>query len=267
MDWNRTKTIFIIVFTVLNIFLITLLAKKLNAQYENLHDPTIEEQLAVDNITYGSLDKLVKKEPRISAKTKKFLEEDLIQLEMQEISLINNNTKIKSILKEPYSLGEEFNRTKMIEVINQYIFNGNIYRFGYYDETNKIITYFQVYNNKPLYKNRYGHIDFYLNDDFEVVSYEQTMLTSIESYTEEEDILPAIDIIEVLRSKGKLRPDSEIVDMEIGYHTLVQLTESQVLTPTWHFVVEHESVGVEHLYVNAIEGTVLDLNSNEEKVE
>ena len=35
-----------------------------------------------------------------------------------------------------------------------------------------------------------------------------------------------------------LKPDSKVKAIELGYSTLVQLTETQVFAPTWHVHVQ-----------------------------
>ena len=52
MDWNKTKTIFIIVFSILNVFLLSLYLGRYNEsqQMDKPSDTPISEKLAIDNI-------------------------------------------------------------------------------------------------------------------------------------------------------------------------------------------------------------------------
>ena len=53
MDWSKTKSIFIIVFFVLDIFLLyQFLEKKDNYQFEYFAEATIEDRLQENEITY-----------------------------------------------------------------------------------------------------------------------------------------------------------------------------------------------------------------------
>lgn len=52
------------------------------------------------------------------------------------------------------------------------------------------------------------------------------------------------------------------ISAELGYYTLIQPTETQMLVPTWHFVVKHDGE-VDDLYVNAIENRVIPKNDKE----
>ncbi|PJN90392.1 hypothetical protein CVN76_10565, partial [Bacillus sp. mrc49] len=52
MDWNNTKSIFIMVFFVLNIFLLYQFLEKINDyQYENFAESSTEELLKEDDIS------------------------------------------------------------------------------------------------------------------------------------------------------------------------------------------------------------------------
>jgi len=102
-------------------------------------------------------------------------------------------------------------------------------------------------------------ITFTINADNQIVSYQQTYLEGIEKLMGKEEILTPLKAIETLHSKGNLKPKSKITKVELGYSTLVQLAASQVLAPTWRFVVDDK----ESLFVNAFEGQIIEFNSDE----
>ena len=84
MDWNKTKTIFIIVFLILDVFLLSQLVKKnTTSQYSFKKDASIEEQLKEAGIQYEPLplDKDKGKHYLLSVKTKKFSKEETDGLE------------------------------------------------------------------------------------------------------------------------------------------------------------------------------------------
>ena len=73
MDWNKTKSIFIMVFFVLDIFLLyQFLEKKDNYQFEYITEATIEDRLQENEITYNSLPKQKFKEQFLTAQSKIF---------------------------------------------------------------------------------------------------------------------------------------------------------------------------------------------------
>ena len=78
MDWSKTKSIFIMVFFVLDIFLLyQFLEKKDNYQFEYFAEATIEDQLQGDEITYDSLPKQNLREQFLTAQSKIFKMEDI----------------------------------------------------------------------------------------------------------------------------------------------------------------------------------------------
>ncbi|RKJ30595.1 hypothetical protein D7X33_41320, partial [Butyricicoccus sp. 1XD8-22] len=117
---------------------------------------------------------------------------------------------------------------------------GDQYGFGNYDKKAGTITFYQKHQDKLLFKNRSAHLVFNVDKDNEVYSYEQTMLEEIEPISEKEEVLPAIRAVEAIYRNKLLKQDSKIVRAELGYYTVVNMEASQVLTPTWHVVAEHE---------------------------
>lgn len=112
--------------------------------------------------------------------------------------------------------------------------------------------------------NRSAHLVFHINEFNEIDSYSQTMLETIEPINNKEEVFTAMRALEVLYRNGVLKPDSKVVKADLGYHTLVSMEATQVLTPTWHFVVEHNGEQ-ENLLVNAVEGQIIQANASPDK--
>ena len=56
-----------------------------------------------------------------------------------------------------------------------------------------------------------------------------------------------------------------IRDIELGYSTLAQVTETQVFAPTWHILVELIDGTMEEYFVNAVEGRVIEMPKETEQ--
>ncbi|MFD2443665.1 two-component system regulatory protein YycI [Bacillus sp. CGMCC 1.16607] len=262
MDWSKIKTIFIISFLILDLYLTYqfLLIRDAN-KYELISEVSLETSLKDNEISFDELPKGPIKDQYLSAKPKEFNKEELSQLKNQMITIVEHTT-VESILEKPVSLTSKFDPFEAQNFLDAYVLNGDQYGLWNFDEVAKTITFYQKFDNKMFYENINGKVVIHLNQDFQIISYEQTYLESIENLTDREEILPAIKAIEALYQKGMLMPKSKISLVEFGYSTLVQLAASQVLTPTWHFVVE----GNGHLYVNAFEGQIIQFNSEENKL-
>jgi regulatory protein YycI of two-component signal transduction system YycFG len=263
MDWSKTKTIFILVFLILDIFLVYQYFEKRNSnQLEFIAESTFEERLKENEIKYSNLPKETTKERYLSAKSKNFSKDDMKKLKGQKVTIYDNQ-KIFSKLDKPFALGEKIYSEALDAFVKENILNGDQYKYWGVDEDSNAIIYYQMHEEKMFYNNVNGKLTLFFNENKEIVSYEQTLLENIEEFNEEEEVLPAIKAIETLYYKGYLRPKSEVTKVELGYYTLVQLTASHVLTPTWHVVID----GKEDLFVNAFEGQIIHLNTEENILE
>ncbi|WP_026573804.1 two-component system regulatory protein YycI [Bacillus sp. UNC438CL73TsuS30] len=262
MDWSKIKTIFIITFLILDVYLLFQFLKIRDSnKYELITEASFEEKLKADEIKYGDLPKTPIKAPYFSAKPKKFKKSNLSRLK-GEAAVLKDETTIQAKLEHPLQLSSKFEPADLASFLKSDVLYGDQYQFGEENDKQKTITYFQQYDGYPLYYNINGMITFHFNKDYQIVSYEQTYLEGIDKISKKEEILPPLKAIETLHQKGILKPKSTITKVELGYSTLIQLAASQVLAPTWRFVVDDK----ESLFVNAFEGQIIQFNSDEKNV-
>lgn len=262
MDWSRIKTIFILTFLVLDIYLVYQFMNTRNAaQYEILKEASLEEKLRNDDIQYGELPEVNEKEHYISVKPKVFTNTELEKAKIKGTTL-GDGTEIEGELDKPLKLSSNFEPSELATFIKSSLFSGDTYKFWKKDDETKTITYFQVHDNKTFYYNSKAQLTFYLNERNEVISYKQTYLEVIDELSEEEEVLPPLRAMETLYKKGLLKPKSKITKIELGYSTLIQIAASHVLTPTWRVVVD----GKENLFVHGFDGRVILLTDDENKI-
>ncbi|MDZ5471679.1 two-component system regulatory protein YycI [Bacillus sp. 31A1R] len=263
MDWSKIKTIFILSFLILNIYLINEFLKIRNSnQHDYIIKSSLENRLKVDEIEYVEPPKEAVRGKYLSATPKVFTVEELkkeTKLAGQKVILKENNALLESVLKEPIKMGEKFDPTMLTAFMKNNILYHEQYRF--WSKSDTTITFYQQLNNKVLYNNIYGELTFFLNDKNEIFSYKQTILIDIEELSEEEKILQPMKALETLYENGDIKFGSKITNIELGYFTYVHLASSQVLTPVWRFVINDEV----NLFVNAFEGQILQLNTEERK--
>lgn len=270
MDWSKSKSIFIVVFLILDVFLFSLYLNRhtetQQVQKESVGEKNIEARLKEDNISYGVLPTNIEKAAYISGKAKNFENEDL-KLGNAENIIIDKN-KLVVTLKEPVEIKNLDEATSYNEFLKLNVYNGASYTLWKIDKENKTATFFQTANSRTFYYIRNGLVRVYWNDQNEIVKYEQTLLEDLESFQEEKVLTPPLNAIQMLYNKGLLAPNSTITKVNLGYSTLVQLT--QVFVPTWEIRVKTENGEEKEYFVNAVEGVVLDLTldaSMEEEVE
>lgn len=260
MDWSKIKTIFILTFLILDVYLLFQFMKTRDAnKYEIITEASIEEKLEADEISYKELPKTPIEEQYLSAKPKMFTKEDTAKLKGQTTPLKEPSLTLQVKLDKPIQLNTKFEASELTPFIRDYVLYGDQYHFWKKNDKKNTIIYFQHYENMTLYENLSGMITFQIDDKNQIVSYEQTYLEGIEEMTEKEEILTPLKALETLHQKGVLNSKSKITKVELGYSTLIQLAASQALAPTWRFVVDEK----ESLYVNALEGQIIEFNSDE----
>lgn len=256
MDWSKIKTIFIVSFLILDVYLLYQYLENRNTnQYEIMTQTSIEDQLAADEIEHDNFTKDVIKASYLSAKPKVFTKDELLKLEESEVTVIDGTT-LEVHLKDPVKVSKDFFPTELASYIKGNIIQGSQYNFWTHDELNNTIIYYQKYKGQMFYKNKNAQLVFYLNNANEIVSYEQTLLVDIEKITEEDEVLTPLEAIETLYEERMLPPKSKITKQELGYYSHVQ-PNLQVLTPTWYFVINDD----ENVFVNAFEGDIIQLDS------
>ncbi|MEH7074491.1 two-component system regulatory protein YycI [Neobacillus drentensis] len=265
MDWSKIKTIFILTFLILDVYLLFQFMKIRDAnKYEIITPASFEEKLKADEIEYVDLPKDPIKAQYLSAKPKTFTKSELAKLKGQTAVLRRTGTSLFATLEKPIQITAKFEPAELSAFLKDHILSGEDYQFGEKSEKDKTITYYQLSENYPLFKNINGMITFKVDGDNQIVSYEQTYLEWMDNKGAKEEILAPLKAIETLHQKGMLKPKSKITKIELGYATLIQLAASQVLAPTWRFEVD----GKESLFVNAFEGQIIQFNSDDKsKVE
>ncbi|MDZ5710623.1 two-component system regulatory protein YycI [Jeotgalibacillus haloalkalitolerans] len=268
MDWSKTKTIFIVVFLILDIFLLILFVQKYNdSQLETIGDLSTTERLAGENVTLGELPDVEDSRPYLNAEYYRFMSSDLQELEGQTAT-IREGQILESVLTEPVAIEDPENPEELNELLEDYVTNGGQYTFWEYDEEDNQLIYFQTFEGLTLYYNLNAQIAVQLNGNNEAISYEQTYLTSLEEFTEEQQLREPRSVLETFYDRNLIQPNSTAVDLQLGYYPLfVQETGgdtdegiTQVLTPTWKMTIENEDGSRNDLFMNAVDGSIYDMS-------
>ena len=269
MDWSKSKTIFIVVFLIMNVFLYTqyLDVYSQGQQVEILGEKTIEAKLKDDNITYASaLPSSVEEVSYSSGKIRNFTKDDIVSNTLMDTKIIDNN-KLESTLYKPVPLKSIDDESSFNEFTQNYVVEGKDYVLWEINQAEGYALFFQKINNRTLYYNNSGYLKLYWNSNNEIYKYEQSMLEKIENLEQEVNAFLPLQVLQALYSKNLLPTDSEILSMNLGYSTLVQFTEKQVFAPTWLVRVKNTEGEVEEHFINAIEGKVIDIQQNSVEVE
>ncbi|MCC3359002.1 two-component system regulatory protein YycI [Bacillus sp. REN16] len=251
MDWSKTQSLFIIVFLILNVFLGYQLAQKRDSsQIDALAELTTDEELANEEIKYEALPKEPKELSYISGKVQIFTEDDVKNLKNQEVT-IETAGVLKGEFKDPIKVSLT-DQLKIQQFVKDHLLSGEKYSVWSIDEEAGIIVLVQQHKNYKVFGIS-GVIYLYVNDDHEAISYEQTLIPEFKEHEPEELITPLATLGNLL-DNNHLKSGSHVSKVEIGYYPLLPYSESQLLAPAWHVVIDDEK----EIYVNAIEGQILN---------
>ena len=267
MDWNRTKSIFIAVFLILNIFLYSLYVNRYNDSRNVgvLGEKNIEARLKDDNITYVTLPNDIESVAYISGEVHNFMYPEFAGME-QQVNLFDGS-KARVVYSNPVKLQNVSNDESFTEFVQMNIKEAASYSLWEVDREERVATFFQKTKDRILYYNKSGVLKVHWNENNEVTMYEQTMIDNIEEKEKQYSIVPPLQIIQALYGKGLLKPDSRIMQMKLGYSTLVYFTQTQVLVPTWEVRVKLPDGEIEEYFVTADKGNVIEIQWDKQEAE
>lgn len=266
MQWSQIKTLFILCFLALNVYLLFQLYDQQQEQ-DFIDEPiesTFEEQLEQDNISVPEsvLDASEIRESFMTVEQKKFDEEEFKASDSlldQELR-INNDSLVVSVLEEKVKIPEDSSQENIEEVMKKITPYSSDYSFWKWDESLNIIIFFQQKNEQAIYYNQNGLFLLFLNDKNEVTHYSQTMLADEEEMQESQKLISPLRAIETIYNSGQLIYGDEVTKAEVGFHTRIPSSSGvQVFVPTWKVIVNDDK----HYFVNAIEGYVFSSDEHD----
>ncbi|MDG5789432.1 two-component system regulatory protein YycI [Evansella sp. AB-P1] len=256
MDWSKTKSIFIVTFLLLNIFLGFQLVEKQTAGNINLiYRETLHELLEENNIeiTLSNIEETKMGSPIIGFSKTFQLETLESQFENQEFTITTNERTVYSELENPYKLSENNLEASVESFLEDHVFNGTSYRFSSFDEEQGTIGFFQTYMDQPIDNHERGsfHLVLHVNEELAIDGYHQSYI-EINQEIREQELLSLLQAIEILFDNQYIPANTVIEDAGLGFYSLLpQSGEFQVYAPMWRI-----GIGDTYQYVNAIDGTI-----------
>ncbi|SDN97004.1 two-component system regulatory protein YycI [Alkalicoccus daliensis] len=255
MDWSRTKTIFIVTFMLLNIFLGYQLSEK-QSQLNEVTLPELESRIEEQeiNILIEDLEEEFMGAP-ITAYQRTFQEVLIEQTLESQTPQFLDETTIYSVLDSPYRLPNVNLQASVDAFLQQYVFRGEEYEVALYDEEAGIVGIYQTFDGKKIdeYEREDFHITLELNEEGDIMAYTQRYM-NITEQGEEQELLTPIAVIEKLLNDTRvgIGAGSEVTSAELGYYNLMEVEANfQIFAPVWRVIIDEE----EH-YVNAMTGEV-----------
>ena len=265
MDWNKTKSIFIIVFAILNVFLYSLYLERYKEAESVvfLTESSNEEKLEAEGITYSNLPEAAGQLPYVTGTMKTFVATDVPGVDLKEN---RRNDKLLSVsFTEPIPLDDKISTETLEEFVEETIYEGEQYGLWKIEEQQKRAMFFQEINGEPLFYSDSGNLQVYWNDDGEITHYEQAIFENIVEGEQQKDLISPVQAIHNLYQKRFLPSNTEIDSADLGYSEYVTVSENtQMFLPTWRIQATFEDGTAEEFFVNAVKGDVIELKKTEQ---
>jgi regulatory protein YycI of two-component signal transduction system YycFG len=262
LDWKKTKSIFILTFLVLNLFLGYQLYQKNDINnIARLSEQPLEEILANNKITYE--DKLPKYKPKqtlISAQRYKFTQEEKTASKSKDIKLnkeTSTDITLNYTLTKPMDLPKKDSKdliASLTKFLEENVNRGKEYTFYKWDKEKNIVWFNQTYLDKQIFfdtqnfedQNKTqsdfeapsGMVKFDLDDKGNLARYTQTYLIIYTQGGFQEIITPK-KALGRLWDTAHLTSGDHVQNIKLGYFSLVLVGDSQVYAPTWLIETEN----------------------------
>ncbi len=269
MNWEQIKTLLILSFLILNIYLfVQFLDKKEREDIGILEQQqsTIEDQLATESITFNELPDEKYEETYISVQQKKYDDEMIRLLEDKgdQTPYLLNEYFLLSKLKKKVKINQDIMDEGLEEIVAELVLFPEEYTLWHWNENLNIIIFFQTQRDRPIYFNQNGIILLFLNDHNELTHYAQTILGEAESLSEKRELIKPLRAIETLYKNNELNQGDHITSVNIGFHTRVPFEGGvYVFAPIWKVNVNQNK----DYFVNAIEGWIFSTTEEQFLVE
>ncbi|WP_025027554.1 two-component system regulatory protein YycI [Caldalkalibacillus mannanilyticus] len=250
MNWSRIKTIFILAFLILNSFLGYQLWEKQTKKIEmaQVYESSMDELLLLKHITLAT--ELSVEQTQMSQLNTQFAIYSLQELyHVSKQNILIENEQLHAQLMEPYPLAEPFDPYLFQQnFMKGHVLNGEQYVFD--RKTPTEIVYLQKIQDYPIFLST---VKFSIEDQ-RVVEYKQVYHEVVNKGTEQ-PVISSFTTIRALLDHQVIPPNSTIQRVTLGYYGQIYEIESQVLTPVWRVLIEHEGKQITY-YVNAFTGAL-----------
>lgn len=246
MQWGQIKTVFIVCFLVLNIFLVGQLINRQEEEISFIQVTSREEELEFNINGLDELSDEVFTAPLIYAHNYNYnLNEEVIAEVTNQQIVVINNFFLFSRFNEPIPINLENPNAEL----GDHILNGDNYSYWGKIESAQILVFFQNIRY-PIFHNPNAILFVHLNGDGQMTQYVQTQLVGEQD--EDRSLIQQYDAVyRLYHHSNELQTGDTISNVHLGYHNLVSLPNGeQLLNPTWDIQVNER----DHHFVNAIDG-------------
>lgn len=251
MDWKLTKSLYILVFLLINIGLIMMYYNKQQEDIHKIEDrPNILEETNID------LSQLPEHEPRklniLSAVRATFIETEEIEAETAE------TTNEGYLLKNDFEAGEnapDMTRDDLENHKDEEVYRGSEYEYDDVMSDEGYMLFNQHYEDLPIFNNEAARL-LYRGDGQQAMEYEQGYLKNISEneYTSPVAVRDPEKVVANLYTDERISGEADIEDARLGYYIILNDGDQVLLRPKWRFSISDQGVD-KTIYVDAISET------------
>lgn len=277
MAFRRIEYILILAFLVLNAFLFHALFEQKQAQgledQRQSQSRTIEAEMQAADVSAGNLSEEEVSLPFMAGETENRLAEQANKLKHQDIR-IGNNERLFSHLDKPLDLPGLSDTTtadafaqQALSRLNDFknsdaMLYGKHYDFAFYNPQKKVIAFYQNgHEGRPIIDGS-GEIFFHLDDNYHVESYEQSYVENTMPQGEDRQLISEKQAVENLYLYNELPSHAEVLSTALGYRTNLLLDNLFLYKPVWLVYIRNKDSETKILYVDAINGTIIQTQNN-----
>ncbi|WP_411843101.1 two-component system regulatory protein YycI [Salinicoccus sp. HZC-1] len=251
MDWKLTKSLYILVFLIINLALIFMLYNKQQESVQKIENkPDVLEETDID------ISGIPEHEPMelsvLSGEIEDF--EDVEEIDEEDIEKMDD---AHSIIVE-YSEGDQapkMNRQSLEQYKAESIYRGENYEYDEVMSTENRMIFNQQFEDYPIFNHESARLVF-RGEGTEAEAYEQAHLTNLRenSYSTPTAVRDPKEGIIDLYQRDRISEEAVIENARLGYYIILNDGEQVMLRPKWEFRISDQ--GVEKtIYMDAISAT------------
>ncbi|MCO7175241.1 two-component system regulatory protein YycI [Sporolactobacillus kofuensis] len=270
MNWSRTKSIFIICFLLLDVFLVfEMYMRQQDESIEGLHDEKRQYNYKIDtvmptlpkDVTFlrGTRINFTQKKEAISG-----LSTGDIVSGKQKMTVNENGQQLTGTFAKPLALGDINNEDVQKNLLAK-VYQGQDYIYWQSADDKSSLKFVQLYQSRPVFissRNKTQMLDFTVRNK-QVTGFHQSYLKLSSNKHSHVDLIEASQAINYLADRTDLVGYNllHIKAIQLCYVNTVgdESAEPLIFVPAWHIVV-HTVSGTTDYFINAVSGNVQSIN-------
>lgn len=265
MDFKKIENIFLMTFTLLNIYLLISFLNRSDLQHASTAPDQVNliremEQIGIDLPNLTEEDREVY---FVQADRNNLLEENIDQLENQAGSIAQDGSLYTSILSDPIEIEgnpDDGFTAADYDVLDEFINSGAVlfgseYTFLRYDNSENRFVYAQIVEGIPVADGT-SEISLFYGSDGNIISYQQSYAGPMTTQGSPIEIITDRQAVEVLFQNNAISSNTTVRQPILSYQRTLHLEDLSMYGPIWYIPVI-DAGGERVLRVDAIERTII----------